>query len=52
MQDESNIEIELERPLTVRLPGLPPKGGAQEVTHVRLWTDDPRGFMAAVRARI
>jgi hypothetical protein len=49
MQDETNIEIELERPTLVRLPGLPPKGGAQLVTRVRLWTDDPKGFLAAVR---
>jgi hypothetical protein len=49
MQDESNIEIELERPTTVVLPGHAPKGGAQQVTRVRLYTDDPKGFMAAVR---
>ncbi|WP_308799970.1 hypothetical protein [Agromyces silvae] len=52
MQDETNIEIELERPTAVRLPGLPPKGGVHEVTHVRLWTDDPKGLMAAVREQI
>jgi hypothetical protein len=52
MQDETNVEIELERPTAVRLPGLAPKGGTHEVTHVRLWTDDPKGFMAAVRRQI
>lgn len=52
MQDETNIEIELEGPTLVRLPGLPPKGGPQEVTHVRLWTDDPKRFMEAVRTHM
>ncbi|MDR5701775.1 hypothetical protein [Agromyces aerolatus] len=52
MQDETNVEIELERPTPVRLPGLPPRGGVHDVTHVRLWTDDPKGFMAAVREQI
>lgn len=52
MQDETNIEIELERPTPVSLPGLPPKGGTQSVTRVRLWTDDPKGFLAAVREHI
>lgn len=52
MQDETNIEIELERPTAIRLPGLRPKGGVHEVTHVRLWTDDPKGFMAAVRRHL
>jgi hypothetical protein len=49
MQDETNIEVELERPTAVRLPGLPPKGGTQLVTRVRLWTDDPKAFLDAVR---
>lgn len=52
IQDETNVEIALERPTRVRLPGRPPKGGAQEVTAVRLWTDDLEGFMAAVRRHI
>lgn len=52
MQDETNVEIELERPTMVRLPGLPPKGGAQQVTRVRLWADDPKAFLAAVRQHI
>lgn len=49
MQDETNIEIELERPVSIRLPGLRPKGGRHEVTHIRLWADDPRAFLAAAR---
>ncbi|MRG60822.1 hypothetical protein GE115_13235 [Agromyces sp. CFH 90414] len=52
MQDETNIEIELERPTPVRLPGRPPKGGVQAVTRVRLWTDDPKGFLAAARRHL
>ena len=49
MQDETNIEIELERPVGIRLPGLLPKGGRHEVTRIRLWADDPRAFLAAAR---
>ncbi|WP_435748032.1 hypothetical protein [Microbacterium sp. PMB16] len=49
MQDETNIEIELERPVSIRLPGLLPKGGRHEVIRIRLWADDPRAFLAAAR---
>ena len=49
MQDETNIEIELERPVTIRLPGVAPRGGAHEVTRIRLWADDPRAYLAAAR---
>lgn len=52
MQDETNIEIRLEGPTLVRLPGRAPKGGEQRVEVVRLWTDDPTGFLAAVRRHI
>ncbi|MFH8248762.1 hypothetical protein ACH3VR_00160 [Microbacterium sp. B2969] len=48
MQDEVNIEIRLERPTTVRLPGRPPKGGAQEAEIIRIWTDNPVGYLKAV----
>lgn len=48
MQDETNIEIRLERPTSVRLAGRPPKGGIHDVEVVRLWTDDPAGYLAAV----
>ncbi|MCD2441860.1 hypothetical protein LQ757_06160 [Agromyces sp. SYSU K20354] len=47
---ETNIEIELERPTVVRLPGHGASGGAQTVTAVRIWVDDPAAFMDAVRA--
>lgn len=49
MQNETNIEIGLERPTIVHLPGQAPKGGRQSVTTLRLWVDDIDGFMAAVR---
>ncbi|TDN91822.1 hypothetical protein [Microbacterium sp. BK668] len=52
IQDETNVEIALERPTPVRLPGHPPKGGVQVVTAIRLWVDDVDGFMAAVRDHI
>ncbi len=44
--NETNIEIELERPTLVRLPGLAPKGGTQQITAIRLWADDPKSFLA------
>lgn len=49
VQNETNIEIELERPFPVRLPGLAPRGGEHLVTTVRLWADDPRRFLDAAR---
>ena len=52
MQDETVIAIELERPTGVRLPGWAPKGGEQVVDVVRIWVDDPAGFMAEVRKHI
>ncbi len=52
MQDETNVEIELERPLRVALPGRHPKGGAHDIEVVRLWVDDPDGFLSAVRVCI
>jgi len=52
MQDATNIEIALEAPTDVRLPGLAPRGGVHAVATVRLWVDDPDGFLAAVRRHI
>lgn len=49
MQNETNIVIELERPVWIGLPGLPPRGGRQEVSSVRLWADEPRAFLDACR---
>lgn len=52
VQDETNIEIRLERPTVVRLSGRAPKGGEQVVTAVRLWVDSPKEFMAEVRGHL
>ncbi|MGK3949632.1 hypothetical protein [Microbacterium sp. K2] len=49
MQDETNVEIELERPVAIRLPGLAPKDGVHHVDRIRLWADDPRAFLDAAR---
>ena len=44
MQNETNIEIALERPMVVRLPS-----GEETTDVVRLWVDEPKPFMAEVR---
>lgn len=48
-QNETNVEIELERPTSVRLPGRGPRGGAHRVRTVRFWADDPKVLLAAAR---
>ncbi|MGO2861439.1 MAG: ATP-binding cassette domain-containing protein [Brevibacterium sp.] len=48
----TNIEVVLERPTTITLPGLPPKGGEHVVDRVYLWTDEPKNFLDAVREHI
>ena len=50
--NETNIEIELEEPTVLRLPGGGAKGGAQTVRLVRLWADDPRAFLAEVKKHL
>lgn len=50
--NSTNILILLERPSTVRLPGLAPKGGEHSVQGVRLWADDPKAFLRAVGTHI
>ena len=47
MQDETNVLVVLEQPVTARLGDT-----ASEVDAVRLWVDDPDGFMTAVRTHI
>jgi hypothetical protein len=47
MQDETNVLVILERPVTARLGDT-----AAEVDAVRLWVDDLDGFMTAVRTHI
>lgn len=46
---ETNLEIRLERPTAIRLPGLHPKGGTHEVTVLRFWADDPIALLESVR---
>lgn len=50
--NETNIEIVLEKPKSIVLPGMPPKGGEHAVTTARLWADDPRAFLDEVRNHI
>ncbi|MFF2276024.1 hypothetical protein [Agromyces sp. NPDC058126] len=52
LNNETDIEIELERPTVVRLPGHGASGGAQEVTAVRIWVDDSAAFMDEVRRHL
>jgi len=49
INDETVIEIELERPTVVCLPGHGANGGEQTVTAVRIWVDDAQAFMDEVR---
>jgi hypothetical protein len=50
--NETNLEIELERPTVVRLPGHGAAGGEQTITAIRIWADEPREFMDEVRKYI
>lgn len=50
--DWTNIEIILERPTAVTLPGLLPKGGKQVIERICLWADEPKNFLDAVREHI
>lgn len=52
VNNETDIEIELERPTTVRLPGHGPAGGEQTITAVRIGVDDPTTYMDEVRKHI
>ena len=47
LQNETNLEIKLERPVPLRLPA-----GAETVTSVNLYADDPKAFLAEVRHHI
>lgn len=52
INNETNVEIELERPTVVRLPGGGALSGDQAVTVVRMWVDEPRQFLDEVRKYI
>jgi hypothetical protein len=47
MQNETNLEIKLERPTTVRLPH-----GTETVSTLKLYADDPKAFLDEVRRHI
>ena len=44
MQNETNIEVRLARPVTVRLPS-----GSETVTQINLHADDPKPPVSDVR---
>jgi hypothetical protein len=50
--NDTNLEIEFERPTVVRLPGHGAAGGEQPITAIRIWADEPRKFMDEVRKHI
>jgi hypothetical protein len=47
IQNETNLEIQLERPVPLRLPH-----GTETVTSINLYADDPKAFLAEVRRHI
>ncbi|MET0886043.1 MAG: hypothetical protein ABWX92_06290 [Mycetocola sp.] len=47
MQNETNIEVALERTREIRLPS-----GTETVDVVRFWVDEPKDFLAEVRRHI
>ncbi|GAB3043508.1 hypothetical protein GCM10027052_27060 [Parafrigoribacterium mesophilum] len=50
--EQTNLEIELERPTLVRLPGHGVAGGEQLISAIRIWADEPRAFMDRVRQHV
>jgi len=50
--NDTNLEIELERPAVVRLPGHGVVGGEQLITAIRIWVDEPQAFMDEVLKHI
>lgn len=50
--NETNLEIALEGPTRIVLPGRPPRGGAHEVTRIRFWADAPEDVLGAVRRQL
>ena len=47
IQNETNIEVQLERPVAMKLPH-----GTETVSTVKLYADDPKRFMDAVRGHL
>lgn len=52
MNGETNIEVRLKQRVTIKLPGLAPRGGTQDCNVVRFWVDDPDSLLDAVRTHI
>lgn len=52
INNETNLEIEFERPCVIRLPGHGATGGEQQITALRIWVDEPLGFMDEVRKHL
>ncbi|MFF2273935.1 hypothetical protein ACFVTX_16790 [Agromyces sp. NPDC058136] len=50
--NETVVEIELERAVELEIPGHGPHGGRQAVTGVRIWVDDVGAFMEEVRRHL
>lgn len=47
MQDETNLVVELERPVEITMPQ-----GAVRVDEIRFWGDDPLAFLSATRPHL
>jgi hypothetical protein len=47
IQNETNIEVQLEHTVSIKLPH-----GTETVGTVKLYADDPKGFMDAVRGHL
>ena len=47
MQDETNLAVELERPIEVAMPR-----GAVRIDEIRFWADDPNRFLDAARPHL
>lgn len=47
MQDRTNVDVDLDRPVQVRLPE-----GTAAVRRISLYADDPTAFLAAVREHV
>lgn len=51
VSNETNLQITLEQPTLLALPGVPADRG-EAVTRVRFWADDPRAYLDAVRLHL
>lgn len=51
VSNETNLQVTLEQPMVLPLPGLPGVRG-EAVTKVRFWADDPRAYLDEVRRHL